>query len=72
MNARQQELHQSMMKGHESTETRNGEVWGEVYLDNFAAKYENKHQFAGDLSALKESGVYRGIDGDFGMVKLAA
>ncbi len=50
-----------------------GSEWGSVYLDNAKPNEMSAHVFAGHLSALKESGVYRqtGSNGAFGDVLLA-
>ncbi len=45
----------------------------EVYLDNVYSHLKdhmNKYQMAGCLSALTEQGLYRNIDGDFGLYRM--
>jgi len=54
----------------EATETGPDGSWGIVYLDNAIPHGWTKHQFAGHLSDLKKSGLYKQMDGDFGKVKL--
>lgn len=56
----------------ENLETRNGETWGIVYLDNAKADLKiSGAQFAGYLSALKAKGLYVSFDdGIFGSVKM--
>ncbi len=45
----------------------------EVYIDNVYSllkEHMSRHQMAGCLSALAEQGLYRNIDGDFGLYRM--
>jgi len=49
----------SLRANVEGRMTRNGQEWGQVYLDNAKPDGMNRHQFAGYLSALTERGLYK-------------
>jgi len=66
------EVLNALRANKEATETREGELWGVVYLDNAKARLKmSGAQFAGYLSALTAKGLYVSFDDDcFGLVKL--
>lgn len=56
----------------ETSTREDGSVWRWVYLPNVSVKNANKHQIAGALSYLAETGYYRPADWDefFGEVRV--
>lgn len=56
------------LKSYAESEVRDG--WFSVYLDNAKPDDMSGSQFAGYLSALQQAGLYKQIDGCFGMVKV--
>ncbi len=60
----------------ESTDhSANGDVWGNVYLENAIPSGWDGRKWAGVLSALSKAGLYKDEDGtfkgDFGRVKIS-
>ncbi len=71
MNANTEAILVKARKHVESRSTEgDGKVWGSFYLDSARPSGMNKHAFAGHLSALEASGLYRQMDGFFGEVLL--
>jgi len=64
-------VYNTLKRLSECTETEHHNVqWGQVYIENITVAGLNDHQVAGYLSTLTERGLYRSIDGVFGLVRL--
>jgi hypothetical protein len=66
----QEAVLQSLRKNAEGyKEIWDGVTFRQVYLDNAIPSGMSRHQFAGYLSALEKEGLYKKVDGFFGMVR---
>lgn len=71
LNDNAQKVLSNLRANTESTETRDGVVWGSVYLDNARPSGMSDKVFRAALSQLAKAGLYKVIDGyAFGDVRL--